>query len=282
MSTARWNAILLVALLLAQLLVMAGSVRGSDGTTTLRSWLAVASAPVVRVSGSVGGTLRDGLGGARQLFGAGSRARALEAEIQQLRAELRVAREATEENRRLRRLLDMREQLAPRSIGAAVVTASHSGAANLIVIDRGARDGVRVDLPVVAWGSVVGRVVAVGGGDSVVRLIDDSGSGVGAVVQRSRANGVVLGLGSSLLEMRYVPRFSDVLHGDRVVTSGTDGVFPRGFGIGRVSEVHEVPDGSQRIQIEPEIDLDSIEEVLVLLEPPGGGLLAPTGDDDPT
>jgi rod shape-determining protein MreC len=81
--------------------------------------------------------------------------------------------------------------------------------------------------------------------------------------------------------MLYVPRFSDVLHGDRVVTSGMDGIFPRGFGIGRVSAVHEVPDGSQRIQVEPEVDLRSLEEVLVLLSPPRTGLLEPPVAHDP-
>ncbi len=281
MSTSRWNAILLVVLLLAQLLLMSGSVQGQDGSTRLRGWLARVSAPVVRVAGAAGGVLRGAVGGSRQLFGVRARNRALESEVQRLRSELRDARESVEENGRLRRLLDMREQLAPESVGASVVTANHAGDANLIVIDRGSRDGVRIDLPVVAWGGVVGRVVSVDAGHAVVRLLDDPFSGVAAVVQRSRAKGVVVGRGGSLLEMLYVPRFSDVLHGDRVVTSGLDGIFPRGFGIGRVSEVDEVPDGSQRIQVQPEIDLDSVEEVLVLLEPPGGDLLAPAGPDDP-
>ena len=281
MSTARWNAILLVILLLAQLLLMSGSVQGDDGSTRLRGWLARVSAPVVSASGAAGGALRGFMSRSRQLFGVRARSRDLEAEVQRLRTELRDAREAVEENGRLRRLLDMREQLVPGSIGASVVTASHAGDANLIVIDRGTRDRVQIDLPVVAWGGAVGRVVSVGGGHAVVRLLDDPFSGVAAVVQRSRAQGVVVGRGGAPLEMLYVPRFSDVLHGDRVVTSGLDGVFPRGFGIGRVSAVHEVPDGSQRIQVEPEIDLRSVEEVLVLLEPPGGGLLAPAGVDGP-
>jgi len=281
MSTARWNAILLVILLLSQLLLMSGSVQGDDGSTRLRGWFARVSGPVVQASGSAGGAFRGALGGSRQLFGVRTRNRELEGEVQRLRAELREAREAVEENARLRRLLDMREQLAPDSLGASVVTASHAGDTNLIVIDRGARDGVRVDLPVVAWGGAVGRVVSVDAGDAVVRLLDDPFSGVAAVVQRSRAQGVVVGRGGTVLDMLYVPRFSDVLHGDRVVTSGLDGIFPRGFGIGRVSAVHEVPDGSQRIQVEPEVDLRSLEEVLVLLAPPRAGLLDPPGADDP-
>ncbi len=281
MSTARWNAILLVILLLSQLLLMSGSVQGGDGSTRLRGWLTRVSGPVVDASATAGGAFRGAVGGSQRLFGVRARNRELESEVQRLTTELREAREAVEENTRLRRLLDMREELAPASLGASVVTASHAGDTNLIVIDRGAHDGVRVDLPVVAWGGAVGRVVSVDSGHAMVRLLDDPFSGVAAVVQRSRAQGVVVGRGGKVLDMLYVPRFSDVLHGDRVVTSGLDGVFPRGFGIGRVSAVHEVPDGSQRIQVEPEVDLRSLEEVLVLLAPPGAGLLDPPGSSDP-
>jgi rod shape-determining protein MreC len=281
MSTARWNAILLVILLLSQLLLMSGSVQGGDGSQRLRSWLTRVSGPVVDASGNAGGAFRDAVGGSQQLFGTRARNRELESEVQRLSTELRRAREAVEENARLRRLLDMREELVPDSLGASVVTASHAGEANLIVIDRGVHDGVRVDQPVVAWGGAVGRVVSVDAGHAVVRLLDDPFSGVAAVVQRSRAQGVVVGRGGKTLDMLYVPRFSDVLHGDRVVTSGMDGIFPRGFGIGRVSAVHEVPDGSQRIQVEPEVDLRSLEEVLVLLSPPRTGLLEPPVAHDP-
>jgi rod shape-determining protein MreC len=91
----------------------------------------------------------------------------------------------------------------------------------------------------------------------------------------SRAEGMVLGTGRSTMEMAYVPKYADVLVGDRVITSGLDGVFPRGFGIGTIALVGEPSGVSKSIGIQPEVDFGSLEEVLVLLEPVGGELLSP-------
>ena len=101
-----------------------------------------------------------------------------------------------------------------------------------------------------------------------------SGRQRAAIVQRSRAQGIVVGRGGGSLDLLYVPRFSDVMHGDRVVTSGLDGIFPRGFGVGRVSSISEAADGAQTIHLQPELNYGSLEEVLVVLEPPDGGLLS--------
>ena len=281
MSRTRQNAILLAALLFSQLVLMAASARGADGVSTLRNWVSRTSGPFVATGGNVGAGIRRTTTGARDLWQAHVRNQDLERELQRLRAELRIQREAALENRRLRRLLEMRENLAPRSIGASVVTLSVAAENQIMVIDRGIDDGIRISLPVVAWGGAVGRVVEVDARYAVVRLLSDPLSGVAGVVQRSRAQGLVEGRGGDALDLLYVPRFSDVIHGDRVVTSGLDGVFPRGFGIGRVSAVREVPDGSQSIQLEPEIEYRSLEEVLVLLEAHGGELLAPTGVERP-
>jgi rod shape-determining protein MreC len=135
-----------------------------------------------------------------------------------------------------------------------------------VIVDRGRRDGVRVDLPVVTWGGAVGRVVAASASQAKIRLLNDASSGVAGVVQRSRAQGMVLGGAETALDMVYVPRYSDVMHGDRVVTSGLDGIFPRGFGIGRVNAISEEPDGTQTIHLEPELDYAALEEVLILLD----------------
>ena len=87
------------------------------------------------------------------------------------------------------------------------------------------------------------------------------------------AQGVVLGKGSELFELQYVPRFSDVVEGDRVVTSALDGVFPRGFEIVTVITIEEHADGTKRIMVQPKLDYGSLEEVLVLMEPSGGGVV---------
>jgi rod shape-determining protein MreC len=199
----------------------------------------------------------------------------LKLEVNRLSGELARTSELAQENERLRRLLGMHEDLAPKSIGASVVTARLGGQSRVILVDRGSGDGVRPDMAVVAWGGAVGRVVSVERGFARVRLISDPNSGASGVISRSRAEGMVVGRGDESLEMVYVPKYADVVVGDRVVTSGLDGVFPRGFGLGRVTVVGEPVGASKTIRLEPELDDRSIEDVLILLEPSGTQLLAP-------
>jgi len=267
LSTPRQNLVILIALLALLLFVMSGSAKRSGVSTRLESTVMRVSSPAVMLVDVVAGGLRSAATGAGDLLAAHARNSALEVEVQQLRAELVGHRERGPENQRLRLLLGMREALAPESIASSVVTSNFNGKTRMIVVDRGTKHGVRVDLPVVAWGGAVGRVIAADGGQAKVRLITDASSGVAGVVQRSRAQGMVLGGPRATLDLLYVPRYSDVLHGDRVVTSGLDGIFPRGFGIGRVNSITESPDGAQTIRLEPELDHATLEEVLILLEP---------------
>jgi rod shape-determining protein MreC len=266
----RQNLVLLVILLAAQLFLMSGSVRGAKGAARLERLLMRISSPVVTLSelagGAVGGTGRA----VRSLLAARSRNQVLESELRRLRTELRYSREAEPENRRLRELLQMRATLAPGSIAASVVLSRTRGPSRLLVLDRGSADGVRKDQPVVAWGGAVGRVITAELGYAKVLLLTDPSSGVAGVLQRSRAQGIVFGTDGVGLEMRFVPRFSDVSHGDRVVTSGLAGIFPRGVGIGRVTSIRQAADGTQTIELVPELDYAALEEVLILTESPEG------------
>jgi rod shape-determining protein MreC len=266
LSTSRQNGVLLVALLLGQLLLMSGSARGAEGSTLLESWSMRLSAPFLAAGRVVGGGWGGILGGAADLLLARARNELLQDELHRLRAEVARQREAEQENYRLRRLLAMREELVPRSIAASVVTSTLDGHTRTIVVDRGELDGVKLDQAVVAWGGAVGRVVAVDRRHAKVWLLSDPNSGVAGLVQRSRANGMVFGTGPGPLELRYVPSYADVMHGDRVVTSGIDGIFPRGFGLGRVTSIKEGIDGIQTILLEPELDCATLEEVLIVLE----------------
>lgn len=276
----RGNALILVVLLFAQLLVMAGSARGSSGSTRLESWVMDLSSPVVRLADLVSHGVAGLVTGSRDLFRARSRNVVLESELQRLRTEVQHSREATLENIRLRRLLRMRDALAPSSIGGTVVSSVHTGREHMLILDRGSRHGVRRDQAIVAWGGVMGRVVEVGRVYCKVQLLTDPNSGIAGLVQRSRAQGMVQGAGSDTLDLLYVPRLSDVANGDRVVSSGLDGIFPRGFGIGRVIAIHERPDGSRTIKLMPELDYRSVEEVLILLEASAGELLPPPGAEE--
>ncbi len=264
----RGNAILLAVLLTANLVLMSGSSKDAAGATRLETFLVAAGAPFAAAADLAAGTLRSALRSSIETLVARAVNRRLLADVRALSEEAVRWREAEAENRRLRRLLDMRDGLLPHSVAARVVTSRLDDQTRMFVVDRGADQGVTVDLAVVAWGGAVGRVLLAAGGYAKVRLLTDVNSGVAAVVQRSRVQGIVVGRGDAGLDLLYVPRFSDVVHGDRVVTSGLDGIFPRGFGIGRVSAVAESPDGSQTIRLEPELDYRLVEEVLIVLERP--------------
>lgn len=280
LSSTRRNAITLAVLLFAQLLLMAGSVQGVQGATLLESWTVRLSSPVVAAASFVGGGFRSLGSSIGNLFHAHSRNARLESELAELRGELQVARTQTEENRRLRRLLGMTESLVPRGISASIVTGGVRNDSRLIIVDRGSDQGVEVDAPVVAWGGAVGRVVAVSSGHAKIQLLSDPNSGAGAITQRTRAQGVVLGRGPRRLEMVYVPRLSDVRTGDRVVTSGLDGIFPKGFGIGMVTQVLPTADGTLNVHLKPLLDFDALEEVLILARPVDDALPEVEGEEE--
>jgi len=234
------------------------------------------TSPVVSLANIVGGGVRGAAESFGQMVSARARNIKLEQELERAHVELDRNREAALENERLRQLLEMRQELVPRAIGASVVTTALGAQTRMIVVDRGTDAGVRPDLAVIAWGGAVGRVTAATKYKSRVQLLTDPNSGAAGVVQRSRAQGMVIGLGEQRLSMLYVPGFSDVSHGDRVVTSGLDGIFPRGIGIGTVATTQENPDGSKSIELMPEVDFRHLEEVLILLDPLTSDLLAPS------
>lgn len=274
-SPARANALLLGVMTFAQLLLMAASVRGSMAASAVAAVVGAASRPAVAPERSVSGILLDVVHFFRDVHADELENVKLKLEVTRLSGELERTRELAQENTRLRRLLGMHEYLAPKSIGASVVTARLAGQSRVILVDRGAADGVRPDMAVVAWGGAVGRVVSVETGFARVRLLSDPNSGASGVIARSRAEGMIVGRGGEPMEMVYVPKYADVLVGDRVITSGLDGVFPRGFGLGRVTVVGEPVGASKSIRLEPEVDDRAVEDVLILLEPSGTKLLAP-------
>lgn len=260
-----------------QLLLIAGNAREGLVTSTARGATGVVSRPVTAVERSISGVLVGFVHLFRDLHADEIERTKLQHEVTRLSGELDRRAMLDAENERLRRLLGMREDLVPRSIGASVVTLRLSDQSRVVIIDRGSSSGVRPDMAVVAWGGAVGRVVSVERDFARVRLLTDPGSGAAGVILRTGAAGMVVGRGGGPMDMVYVPKYNDVALGDRIVTSGVDGVFPRGFGIGRVSVVGEPVGASKTIHVEPEVDERSLEDVLVLLEPKGTTLLS--GDE---
>ena len=201
------------------------------------------------------------------LVGVGKENKQLRESIKVLNARLLESREAQQSNERLKRLLDLKSAQQIPSISATVVGEDGSPWFKTIVIDRGSVDGVQEGMPVLAADGVVGQLVKVSASSARVLLLTDHASAVAAMIQRSRARGVVKGKGGGLCSLEFTIREEDVKVGDTVVTSGIGRIFPKGVPLGEVTMVKKGEYGIfQTIEIRPFVNLSRLEEVLVLLQ----------------
>jgi rod shape-determining protein MreC len=122
-------------------------------------------------------------------------------------------------------------------------------------------------MAVIAPTGLVGRIVTPTAHVSKVQLLIDRNAAAGALVERSRAQGIVVGTGVDMLRMDFVPVTADVKSGDTIVTSGVDGIYPKGFVIGKVEQVDN--DGIYKaIRVRPTVEFNRLEEVLVVKTSP--------------
>jgi rod shape-determining protein MreC len=171
-------------------------------------------------------------------------------------------------NYRLRKLLNFKKTIDHQVLPAEIVGKDPSPWYQAILIDKGKSDGVEKGQPVVIPEGIAGQVTEVLNNYSKVLLIIDQNSAVDALVQRTRARGVIKGDSTDRYLFKYVLRKHDVRVGDTIVSSGLDGVFPKGLRIGYVSEVVKPSSGIfQDVTVAPFIDFEKLEEVLVLLNP---------------
>jgi len=197
----------------------------------------------------------------------------LQQENQRLREELRWIQqenhryiEAYLQYQRLQRLLSFREQTPLDAVTAEVVGRNANNWTEIIYINRGTRDKVAKGMPVVTHEGLVGQVIHAAPTLSQVMLLTDFRSGVDALVQRTRASGIVAGRGRSTAELKFLPVGTDLQPGDRVLSSGMGGVFPKGLIIGEVKDVYQNGQPTQHVEIQPSVEFSHLEEVLVLLK----------------
>ena len=178
-------------------------------------------------------------------------------------------REMELSSQRLRELLNFYETVDVQSFAAEVVARDPSGWFNTVIIDKGSTHGVRRNMPVVVAEGIVGQVVDTSRYYAKVLLIIDPNSSVDGLCQRTRARGVVKGTIHERCDFMYVLRKDDVRVGDSVISSGLDGIYPKGLPIGRVSAVVKRNAGIfQTVEVDPHVDFGKLEEVLVILNAP--------------
>lgn len=266
---------LVVVLLLANFLLMAFDARQiTSGQRVIRVWGQTAAdfvqSPVTTITAGVSNYFSS----ISTLRSAQDENTQLKQRIQELEVELKASEDLNAENERLRGLLDLKESSNYKVLNARVIGRDPSIWFDSSIVNRGSLDGVKLNMPVVTNGGLVGRVTSVGPLTAQIDLITRDKSGVGGIVgeiSSSNALGVVVGTSKrELVEMRYVSGSVDVKVGQAVYTSGQDGIFPAGLKIG---EIVEVVTGSattpHKIFIRPSSRLDAMKEVGILLyEPP--------------
>jgi rod shape-determining protein MreC len=202
------------------------------------------------------------------------------AELSQTKADLNALKEQKAENERLRTLLKYEEGTVEPEIPARVIGVNASPHFISLRIDKGESDGVRQGMPVVNADGVVGQVSRVVGGTADVMLLTDPSSRLGVVIQRSRVRGTAVGAGGGTnLHLENVLKGDDVVDGDVLITSGTDGLFPKGLVVGQIVGVtQETSSMFIKARVIPTADLRRVEEVLLL---PSMLALAPVPEAKP-
>ena len=211
------------------------------------------------------------------VFGFGERFRSIERlrseklrlklEAERLRYRLSILKEQAEENKRLRRLLDFRMETSQTMVPARVIARDPSLWHQSLILDKGTARGIGPGLAVVSSEGVVGQIAEAWTGSSKALLITDRNSRIGGLVQSTRESGVVEGLSGPLCRLTYLPAGSLVKSGDRVISSGLGGVFPKGLEIGKVVSVHEERYGLYKYALlKPSVDFNKLEELFVIIE----------------
>ncbi len=188
----------------------------------------------------------------------------LKEEVERLRLENSATNELLLENERLRGLLDFKKLHPPASVTAQVIAKESSPSSRTVTINRGSDDGIQKDMAVISPAGVVGRVQAVLPGTSKVILLTDPGSTLAVRVQRNREEGLLEGK-ISTCALKYVSYYADIQEGDLLVTSGLDGIFPKGLAVATVAKVtRREASAFQTVEAEPAVGFSRLEEVLVL------------------
>lgn len=188
-------------------------------------------------------------------------------EIDALRMDNNKYRELLSTHQRLQKLLQYKKTINLPVLAAQVIGRDPVGWFESVIIDKGEKSGLKVNMPVVNAQGVVGRLVSVSLNYAKVLLIIDQNSAVDCIIQRSRDKGIVKGLSSKICVLDYVLKNSDVVVGDMAVTSGLGRVFPKGLPVGEVVEVKNISgELFKDIKIRPVVDFSKLEELLIILK----------------
>lgn len=223
--------------------------------------------PVPKLVNVLGGTAKDMYHGYVDMRRAVNDNVALQKKVAQLTAENLQLRQSEGDMRRVRSLLSYSEQISMKTTLAHTIMLDTAGRFKSIIIDRGSSDGVDVNDAVVNASGLIGRVVLTTNDMSKVQLVTDNNCSVGALIERTRRQGVVRGDGTNTVHMFDIPALADVQPGDKILTAGIDGIYPKGIPVGTILRSDPGTSLFKTISVKPAVDLGTIEEVIVIHTP---------------
>ena len=261
------NASFLVAVLFIQMLMLGVQVKRTDenrSTRLIRVWAVDAITPFEKVIVGIQHGIANLWHEYFYLRGVRQENRDLKQQIERMQLEQVRLKNDADQARRLQKLLGFKEQVISKVLAAQVIGSSGSERSRVIYLDKGARDGIGRDMPVITAEGVIGKVLHVFNSTSEVLLIDDQTSGVGTILEQSRLQGVLKGTPGGEVILDKVMNGEQVQTGERVLTSGGDEIFPKGLLVGTVAKAIHGSESFLAISIKPAADLGRLEEVLVI------------------
>jgi rod shape-determining protein MreC len=265
----RRTGVLFLAVAMGQIVLISAQVQSKSGVPVLEN---VTFSLFSRVQGSFASVIH----GSRNLWGNYVALRGVRAENEELRRQVADLEVRLQEQRavaarsvQLQELMNLKASTSLPLVAAEVIAGNPNPGMRTLTINRGAADGLTADMAVVAPKGIVGRIVGQPAAHaSIVQLLIDRNAAAGAIVERSRAGGMVVGAeGDRPLSMELVSNLADLKPGDTVVASGVDGIFPRGFLIGQVLTAQRGAGLYYTATVRPAVDFSSLQEVLVVLVP---------------
>lgn len=269
------NPLALMAVLFIQVVGLATQVKrpegarpgtSGSGTRLIRVWTVTAFTPIEKMFISTGHFFRNGWHNYADLRDVRKQNRELQDEVTRLQMEQVRLRQDADQAQRLQVLLDFKEKFISKTVAAQVIATSGTEQSRLLTIDKGSNDHIKVDMPVITPDGIVGKIKDVFPMSSQVLLISDHDSGAGVILESSRLQGILKGTPLGELQINDIMSDETVEPGERVVTSGGDRIYPKGYAVGTV--ISSTPDRDNdpflAIKIKPAADLNRLEEVLVI------------------
>jgi rod shape-determining protein MreC len=261
------NLIVLVGVLFAQVLGLAVQVKrttDSEPTRLIRIWAVGSVTPLEKTLVWVQTSSFNIWHNYFYLRGVRAENRNLKAQIERMSLEqVRMSQDA-DQARRLQALLAFKEQFISQTMAAQVIGSSGSELSRAVYIDKGERDGIKPDMAVITADGIVGKVLRIYRSTSLVLLINDQTSGVGAILDKTRLQGILRGTPAGEVVIEKVMSDESVPPGELVRTSGGDGIFPKGLPVGSVTKASPGSDLFLNIRVRPAANLSKLEEVLVV------------------